>query len=201
MNIRWKIHVSTSLLLVFYMLTGRFADYVILVISLLIHEGGHLFAAKLARVKVESVCFYMYGADMRFQRNFITPSQQLTIAIGGPLATLIVLAICMIKREGVLDGIIQMQQLLLLVNLCPVWPLDGGRMVQAICSLFFTKGNVDSLLLNYSLIVAIVIVIVATLSMQPFFILLFIVVCQQIIAEKKQLSLQHAYKRIVLKQQ
>lgn len=198
MNIRWQVHFSASLLLAFYMLSGRFAEYVIIVLSLLIHEIGHLIAARFAHVRIESVCFYMYGADMRFQTNLISPSQQFVIASGGPLATLFVLVFCLVASDGSFAQVIQMQKLLLLINLCPIWPLDGGRILQSIIVNFSMHRNEQMLFLKFSFVVAAVTFVLAIVFLKPFVILLFAVVCKQIGDEIRQFPLRRAYKQLVL---
>lgn len=198
MNIRWQVHFSASLLLAFYMLSGRFAEYVIIVLSLLIHEMGHLIAARFAHVRIESVCFYMYGADMRFQSSLISPSRQFVVACGGPLATLLVLIVCLVYSNESFTQVIQMQKLLLLINLCPIWPLDGGRMLQAIVVNFCLHRNEELLFLKFSFVISAVAFVLTIVFLKPFFILLFAVICKQIADEIRQFPLRRAYKQLVL---
>lgn len=199
MRLRWQIHYSTSVLLAFYMMTGRFAEYVIVVLSLIAHEMGHLLAARLTGVKVESVCFYMYGADLRFRTNFLLPRQQFLIACGGPIATCFILVVCAALRDGAFTEVIQIQKLLLFINLCPVWPLDGGRIIQAFIMRFSQSTNGELLFLKFSFVMTVMAAVVAMILIKPFFMLLAFIICNQIIAEMKQFPLHRAFKRLVLK--
>jgi len=197
MSSKWQVHYSTSLLLLFYMLSGRFADYMILVLSLFLHECGHFIAAKLARVDVVSVRFFIYGAEMRFRSAIISPNKQLVIAIGGPLATILVLLLFSGQNESYMP-IVEMQKMLLLINLCPVWPLDGGRVVRAFIEHFFLHSQIVLLYLKISLGLSLLFIVLSFIWLNPFFALLWGVVCQQIWVELKNYALYNAYRRIVL---
>lgn len=198
MSIRWQIHISASFLLAFYMMTGRFADYVVIVVSLLIHEAGHLLAARLVRVEVDKVCFYLHGADLRFKTNFIAPKQQFVIACGGLIATCSLFIVCLLVRHEMLAPVMEMQKLLLLVNLCPIWPLDGGRIVQVVLAAIFSSNDIELSFLKLSFLVAVTVVLFGLFLSKLFVVLVSIVICQQLAVEIKQFPLRNAYKKLVL---
>ncbi|MBQ4566360.1 MAG: hypothetical protein IJA48_08425 [Oscillospiraceae bacterium] len=97
------------------------------------HELGHLTALKLLRVPVHSLRFGASGAcletaNMSYRKEFLS-------AAAGPAANLL-LALGFLHREPVFALV---NLALLLYNLLPFYPLDGGRILR--CMLQFLLGS------------------------------------------------------------
>lgn len=130
-----KFRLHPILLPVFVLLAvmGGLAAYAIVFGSLLIHEMGHLAAAKLNGMRVRSITILPYGGEM----EIANPSQhsrraRVLLALGGPIATaLVLIAATVLTFPGSLD-VIRIQLLILLVNLLPILPLDGGQALLAL---------------------------------------------------------------------
>lgn len=107
-----------------------FSTYALILFSLLLHELGHVIAALLNNVHVKMITIMPYGGEMIFSRqqqgNRI---QQMWIAAGGPLATLLVLCFMLMIPFPQKDFFLRIQIFLLLLNLLPIIPLDGGRIL------------------------------------------------------------------------
>lgn len=99
----------------------------------LIHELFHLFAAVLVGVGVKSIVILPFGMTLRLSGDVIkNPKKEIIIACAGPAANVLML-ICSqfaAKSEQVLIFQVVNWSLLLL-NLLPVAPLDGGRILRA----------------------------------------------------------------------
>lgn len=124
------IHPLFLLLLLLFVLSGNIAHYSVILVSLFLHEFGHFIAAKLVGAQIERCIIVPYGGEMTLKSEHRLTFKQLTIiALGGPVATilgiLIALALPPILREGFLNA----QILLLTINLLPIWPLDGGKII------------------------------------------------------------------------
>ncbi len=105
-------------------------------LAMLIHEGGHLVAMKLCRVKNCTVEWTPLGfvADTAGY-GILSPGRQLLISLAGPLASGIAEGICWVLA-GAQKSAAQMLTVntaILLMNSMPVLPLDGGRALLAIC--------------------------------------------------------------------
>lgn len=120
--------------------------------SVVAHELGHAFAAQRAGLKVEGIELWMFGGIARLSEAPRTPAEQLRIAIAGPAVTLL-LAVLLLGGVGVFDSagletaargdrtdpltaiavlIGMLNAAVLLLNLLPAYPLDGGVIARAI---------------------------------------------------------------------
>ena len=125
-----SIHPLFLLLLFLMIFYGNIALYSIIILSLLWHELGHMIAAKFVNAKIERCVILPYGGEITLKNESQLTYNQLTwIALGGPIATLLAILMARFFPETISSPILQVQQLLLLINLLPIWPLDGGKIL------------------------------------------------------------------------
>ena len=105
----------------------------LIVISLLIHEAGHLFAARLCGVRVKAIGFCLKGAYLR-RKDSKRAGAELLIAICGPLASLLMFLI--LRGDlPVLHWVAQLNLVVALSNLLPIPSTDGARIVRSLAAL------------------------------------------------------------------
>ncbi|VDG96691.1 Stage IV sporulation protein FB [Lysinibacillus sphaericus] len=130
-----KFRLHPILLPVFILLAvmGGLAAYAIVFGSLLIHEAGHLVAAKANRMRVRSITILPYGGELEIAgRADHSRRARFLLALGGPIATTLLLLVAMtVSFPGSMD-VMRIQLLILLVNLLPILPLDGGQALLAL---------------------------------------------------------------------
>ncbi len=110
----------------------------------LIHELFHLFCALLLGVEVKSIVILPFGMTLRLSQDIIRyPQKEVLIATAGPLSNviMIILGQCFYQKyQGNLNFLLFMiiNWSVLFINLIPVPPLDGGRILRAV--MIRTKG-------------------------------------------------------------
>src|SRR5215467_9506490 len=124
---------------------------VLLFVSVVLHEFGHVFAARRYGIKTPEITLLPIGGVASLERMPEKPSQEIVVALAGPLVTLLIVLVLM----GVLGArfdLTQMTQLelaqstmtgrvaaanmaLLLFNLIPAFPMDGGRVLRALLAI------------------------------------------------------------------
>ncbi len=148
-----KIHPLFFVLGIMLFFQGYIALFAIYLFSLLWHEAGHLSAIKACRLKVERCTLYPFGGEIKMKQAFTsTPRQRLLIALGGPFATLCLLIACLFISNPLVEDIIKINSFLLLINLLPIWPLDGGRIIVALCELVWKANSIYNGFITYSFI-------------------------------------------------
>ena len=118
--------------------------------SLLLHELGHAIQARRDGMKIEGITLWLFGGVARFKSMFPSAGAEFRIAIAGPLVTLVLsgafaLLAALVPSSLVLHGLLAwvayVNVLLLVFNLIPALPLDGGRVLRSI--LWRAKGNFE----------------------------------------------------------
>ncbi|MBE7048952.1 MAG: hypothetical protein E7393_06270 [Ruminococcaceae bacterium] len=105
-----------------------------------VHELFHLFAALILKERVGSLIIMPFGMTVRLSaRTICHLDKEMAIAAAGPLANVIMLMLCPFLKAiyGNTPASLVLFQILnimvLTINLLPCLPLDGGRIVKAIC--------------------------------------------------------------------
>jgi Zn-dependent protease len=123
--------------------------------SILLHELGHAVVARREGIEVSGIDLFFFGGVMKMSRDTTSPGQEFRVAVAGPLVTLLIVIVggllCVLligwdtfwsaaRLEGVdntgpvelwLSFLVFMNMVLLLFNLVPAFPLDGGRIARA----------------------------------------------------------------------
>ena len=103
-----------------------------------LHEFGHYSAARLNGNKIRSIRITAVGAEIYFDtgRSFSYFGEIIT-AFAGPVVNLITAWISVKLNAFLFAGI---NLCLGIINLLPIRPLDGGRILTSILSLFFPNA-------------------------------------------------------------
>ncbi|MET1014046.1 MAG: M50 family metallopeptidase [Paenisporosarcina sp.] len=132
-SMNFRLHPILIPIIFFLIGTGQFAHYTIIFVSLMIHEMGHLIAAKWTGLSVKSCTIMPYGGEIIIRELRQAPKhQQWFIAIAGPLATaLLILGSNFFTFSGQ-AFFNQVQLTILFLNCLPILPLDGGQALLAL---------------------------------------------------------------------
>jgi Zn-dependent protease len=122
--------------------------------SLILHELGHALVARRLGIGISGIDLWFFGGVARMSRDTDSPGTEFKVAAAGPAVTLVIVAICLglaalVSHGAALDiarlsdtavspvvallgFLIPMNAFLLIFNLVPAYPLDGGRIARAI---------------------------------------------------------------------
>ena len=108
--------------------------------SLLLHELGHAFQARREGMEIDGITLWLFGGVAAFKGMFPSAGAEFRIAIAGPLVTLVLgiafIALAVLTPmtdavDGVLAWLGITNVFLLVFNLLPALPLDGGRVLRS----------------------------------------------------------------------
>jgi Zn-dependent protease len=124
--------------------------------SILLHELGHAVVALRRGIGISSITLWMFGGVARMERDSDSPGTEFKIAIAGPAVTALIVVVCAAvgllvagpedfgeaartEGGGDIGGAVALiawlgsiNAIVLLFNLVPAYPLDGGRIARAI---------------------------------------------------------------------
>jgi Zn-dependent protease/CBS domain-containing protein len=124
--------------------------------SLILHELGHALAARRLGIPIAGIDLWFFGGLSQMRREPQTASEELKVAAAGPAVTFVLFAICFaigavlasgshitdvaLTRQGfkttpalaLVGWLAFINGILLLFNIVPAFPLDGGRIARAL---------------------------------------------------------------------
>jgi stage IV sporulation protein FB len=134
------------------------AFMLLLFLCVLLHEFGHVLAARRYGVKTPDITLLPIGGMARMERIPEKPTEELVIALAGPLVNVAIAALLFgmlgsvpapdtadaMPRTGhaLLDQLAWVNVMLVVFNLIPAFPMDGGRVLRAF--LAFRMGHAQA---------------------------------------------------------
>jgi len=153
-----RIHLTFLLLLLWIAGTGFAAGgaqaaiastvfVCLLFLCVLLHEFGHVFAARRYGVQTPDITLLPIGGVARLERIPEKPQEELVVALAGPAVNLVIAALLFLvlggippmraaaelhsPGQGILERLAWVNVTLVLFNLIPAFPMDGGRVLRA----------------------------------------------------------------------
>lgn len=174
---RFRIDLKIFMFLILFYFTKQIETYAMIMIFAIIHELGHLLAGLLLGMKPEKLEIMPYGVSISFKlfpkdynnkigRGNILELKKIFVALAGPITNLIVILIFLHINVGIFLNliIIYVNILLILFNLIPIYPLDGGRILKAILHILFGKRRAEKYINTISFVTLILLTAFASIA-------------------------------------
>ncbi|MET0482581.1 MAG: site-2 protease family protein, partial [Aestuariivirgaceae bacterium] len=167
-----RIHVTFFLLLAFIAIANYFAPegsfdaavqgvvfIVLLFVCVVLHEFGHIIAARQFGIATPTVTVLPIGGVASLERMPEKPGQEIVVALAGPLVNVIIaftlyalagasleitdMARLADMQPSLLSRVAEANVALVIFNLIPAFPMDGGRVLRALLAipLGFTRAT------------------------------------------------------------
>ena len=167
---RFRIDLKIFLFLIIFYLTKQIHIYALIMIFALIHELGHLLAGILCGMKPEKLEIKPYGVSVSFklfpkdynikigQGNKLE-IKKIIVALAGPLTNLLIIIVSLNLPIEIFTKlmIIYSNILIIIFNLIPIYPLDGGRIVKSILHICYGKRKSEKYINNISFVSLIIV--------------------------------------------
>jgi len=157
-----RVHVTFLLFLVWiggtqWRVGGRDAAiegvvFIVLIFAcVLAHEFGHIFAARRYGIRTPEVTLWPIGGVASLERIPEKPREELVVALAGPAVNVVIAALLLLilgasldsaamtefenPRAGLMARLAAANIFLVIFNLIPAFPMDGGRVLRALLAM------------------------------------------------------------------
>ena len=152
-----RLDLKIFIFFVLFYVTKQIELYATTIILCIIHELGHVVMGLIMGLKIEKIEIMPLGLSVSFKINIddynkkirkgnILHLKKIAIAAAGPLTNFILLLLVVhtnISFKVVSNEILAYANILIMLfNLLPIYPLDGGRILKEIISIF--EGSIKS---------------------------------------------------------
>ena len=147
---RFRIDLKIFIFLIIFYFTKQIEIYTMIMLFALIHELGHLLAGLLMGMKPEKIELMPFGVSISFKikveeynkkikKGNMLEIKKILVALAGPLTNFIIIIIASNINIDLFKAliIIYTNFLIMIFNLLPIYPLDGGRILKGILHINF----------------------------------------------------------------
>lgn len=117
-------------------MTGHFLELSLFLFIILIHELGHGVMAALFSWRIKRISMLPFGGVAEVEEHGNRPLREETIVtLAGPLQHIWMMAVALLLHQFYLisddfyQKFIDFNLMVLVFNLLPIWPLDGGKLI------------------------------------------------------------------------
>ena len=180
---RFRIDLKIFLLILLFYLTMQLEEYFAMFIFILIHEIGHLLAGILLGLKPILLEIIPQGLRVEFRINekyynkkILNGNKlvlkEILIALAGPMTNLLIIVLVLnigklnnIIYINILDqiNVVYINLLIILFNILPIYPLDGGRILKGLIHIIKGKRKAEKYINSISFVTMILITVLSSL--------------------------------------
>lgn len=149
---RFRVDLKIFIFLVLFYFTGQIELYGFMMFFAFIHELGHLLAGLFLKMKPEKLELIPFGVTISFRLSVddynlkvkngnLLELKKIIVALAGPVTNLLVILLvfnfCFDFDKCLM--IVYTNFLILVFNLLPIFPLDGGRILKGVLHIYSGK--------------------------------------------------------------
>ncbi|MFE8696872.1 M50 family metallopeptidase [Cytobacillus sp. FJAT-53684] len=154
-------------------MTAHFIELSLFLLIIFVHEMGHVGAASFFSWRIKKVVLLPFGGVAEMEEHGNRPlKEEVIVILSGPLQHLWMMGLAYIlfqlslMSEGIFLLFIQYNLMILLFNLLPIWPLDGGKLIFLWMSLYHAFPDAHRKVMQIS-VGSITVFIMLTLFLSP----------------------------------
>lgn len=177
---RIRIDLKILIFLIIFYFTNQMKIYLIIMFFCILHEIGHIIAGLILKMRPEKIEIMPFGLSSSFYTDLNdNKMKEIIVTLAGTLTSLALAILCeyidfryITMQEAVYSNI-----LILLFNLIPIYPLDGGRIIKGILHIKLGAVEADNLINKISYITMIVLTIICSITVYYYKNLAIFLIC------------------------
>ncbi len=139
-----KINIFSPFTLVILLCNESVYSFLLIILSIAIHETGHLLAIFILNVKIENIKIEPFGCSIAIDR-YTKYKNEIIISLSGPILGMLVSILCSFLLNSYSSVYLFYFMILnfsySIINLIPCKGLDGGMLISSIFSLIFEPNR------------------------------------------------------------
>lgn len=173
---QFRIDLKIFLFILLFYLTKQIEVYTLTMLFAFIHELGHLLAGIILGMKPKKLEIVPYGVRISFelfpkdynikiQKGNLLEIKKIIVALAGPITNILILIIALYINTNIVSQfiIVYINILLIIFNLIPIYPLDGGRMIKSMLHIKYGKMQAEKKINKLSFITLVILTIFASI--------------------------------------
>ncbi len=177
---RFRIDLKIFILIIIFILTKQIKIYAMIMLFAIIHEFGHLIAGMLLGMKPEKFNIKLFGVSIDFsirkndynkkikKANYLE-IKKIFIALAGPLTNILITIFLIAFNSFNINNndrllMIFSNIVLIIFNILPIYPLDGGRILKGLIYIFKGKYIAEKYIHNISYITLIILTMISSVA-------------------------------------
>lgn len=154
MRVKAKIKMSLMMILLFAALAATGGTYFpALLLSVAIHESGHIVLARLRKIELGELKLGIFGAALMPTGMLFSYADEILLCLGGPLFNFLSVAIAMLIFAIPSSSLFIHASLALgFLNMLPIIGFDGGRILSVVLEKHFSLGVAISVMKKISFV-------------------------------------------------
>lgn len=180
---KFRIDLKIFILILLFFITNQIKIYAMIMLFAIIHELGHLIAGILLGMKPEKIEIKVFGVSISFdvkkedynikiKKGNLLEVKKIFVALAGPLTNVFIMIIFI---SNIFDMnyynkilIIFSNMTLILFNILPIYPLDGGRILKGIFYILKGKYKAEEYIYHISYITLIILTAISSITLLYF---------------------------------
>jgi len=153
-----SIHPLLIIFVAISLVTGTFTQMMIIWLIVFIHESGHYFMAAYFKWRVRGITLWIFGGVMKTDEHGNRPiREEALVTVSGPLQHVIIYIALHISAsfqllpETIIEQAFYYNTVILVFNLLPIWPLDGGKLLHLLFSVYLPYKRAYNVTIIFSI--------------------------------------------------
>ena len=180
---KFRIDLKIFILILLFFITNQIKIYAMIMLFAIIHELGHLIAGILLGMKPEKIEIKVFGVSISFdvkkedynikiKKGNLLEVKKIFVALAGPLTNVFIMIIFIsnIFDISYYDKILIIfsNMTLILFNILPIYPLDGGTILKGIFYILKGKYKAEEYIYHISYITLIILTAISSITLLYF---------------------------------
>lgn len=190
---RVRIDLKIFIFFILFYFTNQLRIYLIVMFFCFIHEIAHMILGIILKMKPNKLEINPFGFSISFKINYnnkMMKIKEIFVALAGPVMSVVLAILCQYInfRYITIEQAVYSNILIFLFNMLPIYPLDGGRIINGLLHIKMGEIKAEKISSKISYITIILLTIYCSITVyyyQNFAIFLICVFLWRIVLQEK----------------